>query len=135
MCLWLEACYKLSTFLNRYPHILLKDKTPKKAFHVEMPQVTHIFMYLLSSLYQCLIKRTKFEPLSIKGIFVGNRETSNAHWTYIPAQLKTMVSQEVKFDEYGWSSKSHEPQEGVKEGENLAVPKAVRKEKQKSDLD
>jgi hypothetical protein len=87
----------------------------------------------LSYLYSCADKkRTKFEPSSIKGIFVSYIETSKAYRIYIPAQHKTVVSQDVKFDEDGWSSKSQPPTK-VEKGEKLVVPKVDLQKEKKSD--
>jgi hypothetical protein len=74
--------------------------------------VQFIFMFLDE-------KQTKFEPSSIKGIFVGYNETSKGYWIYIPAQWKTVVSRDVKFDEDGWSSRSQEPPTVIEEGKKL----------------
>jgi hypothetical protein len=67
-------------------------------------------------------KRTKLEPSSLKGIFVGYNETSKAYKVYIPSQQKIVVSQDVKFDKDG-SSKSQEPPTEIEEVEKLAAPK------------
>jgi hypothetical protein len=67
-------------------------------------------------------KRTKFEPSNIKGIFVGYSKTSKAYWIYTLAQRKTLVNNDVKFDEDRWFSKSYKPPIEIVEGEKLVVP-------------
>jgi hypothetical protein len=47
------------------------------------------------------------QDVVIVSCFVGYNETSKAYMIYIPTQWKTMVSQDVKFDEDVWSSRSH----------------------------
>jgi hypothetical protein len=53
-------------------------------------------------------KRTKLEPSSRKGLFVGYNETSKAYKVYILEQRKTVVSGDVNFEKDA-SRKSHEP--------------------------
>jgi hypothetical protein len=61
----------------------------------------------LVSIYFLNEIRTKFEPLSIKGIFVGCNEAYDIDWIYILVQWNKVVSRDVKIDEDMWSSKSH----------------------------
>jgi hypothetical protein len=75
--------------LNKCPHRVLKDKTPEEAFTSEKPQVAHLCVF------DCPIyihipneKRTKLEPSSLKGIFVGYSETSKAYRVYISSQQR-----------------------------------------------
>lgn len=44
-------------------------------------------------------KRTKLEPSSHKGIFVGYSETSKAYKVYIPGHRHIDVSRDIIFDE------------------------------------
>lgn len=74
MCLWAEACLTIVYILNRCPYRVLKDKTPEETFIGENPEVAHfcvfncpIYIHILSE------KKTKLEPSSLKGIFVGYR--------------------------------------------------------------
>ena len=43
-------------------------------------------------------KKTKLEPTSERGIFVGYSETSKAYKIYIPTQRKIIVRRDVKFE-------------------------------------
>ena len=54
-------------------------------------------------------KRTKLEPSSKKGLFVGYTETSKSYKIYIRGERKTIVSKDVKFEEEFASKKSHKP--------------------------
>jgi hypothetical protein len=56
------------------------DKTPKETFIGVKPKLSHF------CIFSCLIlveKRTKLEPSSMKGLFVGYSETSKAYRVYI----------------------------------------------------
>jgi hypothetical protein len=44
-------------------------------------------------------KRTKIEPTTKKGIFVGYNETSKDFCIYIPSLRKTIVRRDVRFEE------------------------------------
>lgn len=77
-------------------------------------------------------KRTKYEPSSIKGIFVDYNETSKAYSIYILAQQKTVVTQDIEFVEEGWSSESHKSPTELEEGEKLVVPQADQNEDETS---
>jgi hypothetical protein len=106
------------------------------SFYREKPKVSHFHVF------GCPVyihvpdkKRTKLEPSSIKGIFVGYNKTSKAYQIYVPTQQKTVVSRDVKFVEDGWSSKSQEPSTKTEEGEKVVVPLVDLKEQEKSDLD
>jgi hypothetical protein len=65
-------------------------------------------------------KRTKLEPFSRKGLFVGYCETSKAYRVYIPEQRKIVVSRDVKFEEDFASRKSHEPIPVIEDEEHEA---------------
>jgi hypothetical protein len=105
MCLWAKACLAIVYIMKRCPHRILKEKTAKEAFIGEKPQVANLHVF------GCLVynhipdeKRTKLEPSSLKGLFVGYSKISKAYRVYIPSQQK--VSKDVKFDKDAWSSKS-----------------------------
>ena len=44
-------------------------------------------------------KRTKLDPTTKKGIFVGYSETSKAYQIYIPALWSVVVRRDVRFEE------------------------------------
>jgi hypothetical protein len=91
-------------------------------------------MYLVVLfIFMCRKKRRLGLNLSIKDIFFCYDETSKTYRIYIPVQWKTLVSQHVKFDEEGWSSKSRESPTKVEKGEKLAIPKVDLQKEKKSD--
>jgi hypothetical protein len=87
----------------------LGDKTPEEAFTGVKPKIGHFRIFGCPVYIHVPVeKRTKLEPSGEKGIFVGYNETSKAYRIFIPAQRKTMVSRDVKFEENLASRKSHE---------------------------
>jgi hypothetical protein len=111
MFFWAETCNTTIYIYNRCPHKILEDKTPKEAFIGVKPEVSHFRMFgCLVYIHVPVEKRTKLEPSSRKGLFVGYNETSKAYKVYIPEQRKIVVSKDVKFEEDFASKKSsHEP--------------------------
>ena len=67
-------------------------------------------------------KSTKLGPLGEKCVFVGYNETLKAYMIFMPAQLKIVVSRDVKFEENLASRKSRELTL-VPEDEEQVVPK------------
>ena len=74
---------------NRCPHAIFKDKTPKEVFSWIKPEVRHL------RIFGCPVyihvpkeKRTKMEPSSKKGVFVGYSKNSKAYRIYVTGQRK-----------------------------------------------
>ena len=44
-------------------------------------------------------KKRKLDPSIVKGIFVGYSETSKVYSVFIPAQRKTIISRNVRFED------------------------------------
>ena len=70
--------------LNRSPHKILEDKTPKESFTGQKPQVNHM------RTFGCLVfihvpkdKTNKLEPSGKNGIFFGYNESSKAYRSYV----------------------------------------------------
>jgi len=61
-------------------------------------------------------KRTNLEPSRQKSMFVGYCKTSKAYRIFIPAQRKTIVSRDVKFEE-NLASRSTQESSAVTEDE------------------
>ena len=57
-------------------------------------------------------KRTKLEPTTEKGIFVGCDEASKEFYIYLPLQRKVVVRRDVKFEEERAFKKSRESEQG-----------------------
>jgi hypothetical protein len=105
--LWEKACCTAIYVLNKCPHKVLKDKTPKETFTGEKPNISH-FKVFKSLAYIHILdkKRTKLKPSNLKGILFGYSESSKAYKIYVPYQRKIVVSQDVKVEEDAWSSRS-----------------------------
>ena len=85
MFLWAEASMTDVYVENRCPHKILKNMTLEEAFTRVKPEVGHL------RIFGCPVyihvpkdKRTKLEPSSKKGTFVGYSESSKAYRIYIP---------------------------------------------------
>ena len=64
------------------------------------PEVSHFKIFgCLTYSHVPFEKRTKFEPTTERGIFVGYDETSKAFRIYLPSLRKFVVRREVRFEE------------------------------------
>jgi hypothetical protein len=127
MFLWAEACNTTIYVQNKSPHRILGDKTPEEAFTGVKPEIGHLRIFGCPVYIHVPVeKRTKLEPSGEKGIFVGYNETSKAYRIFIPAQRKTIVSRDVKFEENLASRKSHELPP-VAEDEEQEAPKGEQR--------
>jgi hypothetical protein len=90
--LWVEACNTAVYLQNQSPHRVLGDKTPEEAFSGKKLEVGHFRIFgCLTYSHVPSEKRTKLDPMTEKGIFVGYSETSKAFRIYIPSLRKTIV--------------------------------------------
>jgi hypothetical protein len=78
----------------------LKRKTPEEVFTGCKPSVDHLRIFGIPvDIHIPKEKRTKLEPSSKKGTFVGYSETSKAYRIYILAKKFIEVSRDVTFHE------------------------------------
>jgi hypothetical protein len=78
--LWVEACNTTVYIQNRCLHRVLEEKTLEEAFTSVKPEVSHVrFFGCPVYLHVPVEKRTKMEPSSRKGLFVGYNETSKPY--------------------------------------------------------
>jgi hypothetical protein len=100
---------------NRGPHDMLKDKTPEEVFSGIKPEVGHLIIFGCPVyIHVPKEKRTKMEPSSNEGVFVGYSENSKAYKIYVPGQRQIEVSREVTFHEEAAFKKSRELQQESK---------------------
>jgi len=84
--LWEEACNTAVYLQNMSPHRILGCKTPEEAFTRKKPEVGHFRIFGCHTYSRVPSKkRTKLEPATKKGIFVGCDEIYKAYRIYIPA--------------------------------------------------
>jgi len=89
--LWEEACNTIVYIQNRCPHKILEEKTPEEAFNVK-PEVSLFRIFGCPVyIYVPVEKRTKLDPSSMKGLFVGYSYNSKAYRVYILEQRKALV--------------------------------------------
>jgi hypothetical protein len=121
MFIWVEACNITMYIHNRSPHRILGDKTLEEAFIGVKLEIGNFRIFgCLVYIHVTMEKRTKLECLGQKDVLVGYNETSKAYRIFIPAQMKTVVSRDVKFDEHLTSRKSHEPLPLIEDEEQKA---------------
>jgi hypothetical protein len=88
----------------------LEGQYTKRAIVGVKPEASHFCIFGCPVYIHVPIeKRTRLEPSSRKGLFVGYSATSKAYKVYILEQRKTIVSRDVKFEEDFACRKSHEP--------------------------
>ena len=87
MIMWAKASMKTVYIQNKSPHKILKNMNLEEAFTEVNPEIGNF------RIFGCLVyihvpkeKRTKLDPSSRKGTFVGYNESSKAYWVYIPSQ-------------------------------------------------
>jgi hypothetical protein len=89
----------------------LKDKTLEEVFLGIKPKVGHLRIFGCPVYIQVpKEKRTKMEPSSKNGVFVGYNENSKAYKIYVPGQRQIEVSRDVTFHEEAAFKKSRELQ-------------------------
>ena len=87
--------------------------TPKECFSSKKPEVSHFRIFgSLTYSHVPSKKRTKLDPTTEKGIFVGYDETSKAFRIYLLSQRKVVVRRDVKFEEERAFRKSRELEQG-----------------------
>ena len=88
------------------------NKTLEESFTGKKPEVSHFRIFgCLTYSHVPSEKRTKFEPTTERGIFVGYDETSNAFRIYLSSKRKVVVRREVRFEEQAFK-KSRESEQG-----------------------
>ena len=84
MFLWVEACSTMVYVQHRCPNRRLRDMTLEEAFTGEKPEIGHLRIFGCPMyVHVPREKRTKLDPSSRKGIFVGYSESAKAYWIYI----------------------------------------------------
>jgi hypothetical protein len=87
MIMWAEASMTTMYVLNRSPHHILKNMTPKEAFTRVKPEVGNFRIFGCPVYFHIpKEKRSNLDPSGRKGTFVGYSESSKAYWIYIPGQ-------------------------------------------------
>jgi hypothetical protein len=100
MFLWAEASMTVVYVQNKSPHKTLRNMTPEEAFTGVKPDFGHFRIFGCPVyIHMPKEKRTKLEPSSRKGTFVGYSESSKAYRIYIPGQRQIEVSRDVTFEE------------------------------------
>ena len=81
------------------PHRALGNKTPEEMFTGKKPEVSHFHIFgFLNFSHVPSKKRTKLDPTTERGIFVGYDENLKAFCIYHPTLRKVFVRREVIFE-------------------------------------
>jgi hypothetical protein len=120
--LWAEACYTAVYQQNRSPHRAVESTTPEEAFSGKKPEVGHFRIFgCITYSYVPSEKRTKLEPTTERGIFVGYSETSKDFCIYLPSLRKTVLRRDVRFEEDGAFRKSRGTEKGEQSSPQIQV--------------
>jgi hypothetical protein len=96
--------------------------TPKEAFSGKKPEVGHLRIFgCITFSYVPSEKRTKLEPTTERGIFVGYSETSKAFRIYLPSLRKTVLRRDVRFEEDRAFRKSRGAEKGEQSSPQIQV--------------
>jgi hypothetical protein len=100
MFMWEEACNMMIYVHNKSPHRILEEKYLKEVFSMVKPKIGHLRIFGCTIYIHVHVENMmKMERSIHKGIFVVYIETSKAYVILIPAQQKTILSRDVKFNE------------------------------------
>jgi hypothetical protein len=120
--LWAEACYTAVYLQNRSPHKVVGSMTLEEDFSGKKPEVGHLRIFgCITYSYVPSEKRTKLEPTTEIGIFVGYSETSKAFCIYFPFLRKTVLRRDVRFEEDGAFRKSRGTEKGEQYSPQIQV--------------
>ena len=98
--LWAEASNVVVYLQNRSPHTILGKRTPEETFLGTRPDVSHLRIWGSVCYYHIPAeKRTKLDPMTVKGILVGYNEVSKAYRIYVLTRRKVIVCRDVQFEE------------------------------------
>ena len=98
--LWAEACCIAVYLQNKSPHKAVGCMTPEEDFFGKKPGVGHFqIFWCITYSHVPSEKRTKLEPTTERGIFVGYNETSKAFRIYLPSLRKAILRRDVRFEE------------------------------------
>jgi hypothetical protein len=95
---------------------------PEEDFSRKKPEVGHLRIFgCITFLYVPSEKRTKLEPTTEKGMFVGYSETSKALHIYLPSLRKTILRRDVRFEKGEAFRKSRGTEKGEQSSPQIQV--------------
>jgi hypothetical protein len=102
---------------------------PEEAFTGVKPEVGHFRIFRCPVYFHApKEKRSKLDPSSRKGTFVGYSESSKAYWIYIPGQRQIEVSRDVIFEEEIAFRRSRDSQMEIDSETVPSPPSVVQRE-------
>ncbi|KAG7594092.1 Integrase catalytic core [Arabidopsis thaliana x Arabidopsis arenosa] len=96
---WSDAVVLACYLINRIPTKILQDSSPFEVLNKNKPSINHLRVF--GCVFFVLIgeQRSKLDPKSVKGMFIGYSITQKGYKCYIPETKKVLVSRDVKFVE------------------------------------
>ena len=106
--LWAEACLNVMHTLKKCPHESLMEVTPEEAFSGVNPFVDY-FRVFGSPAYTYIPSdmKTKLEPTSKIGVFLGYGDEHKGYRIFIPSERRTILCRDVIFYEFGYKMTSN----------------------------
>jgi hypothetical protein len=121
--LWAEAVHTAVYLLNRTINTQLGNNTPYERFFKQKPLVSHYRVFgALAYVFVNKQQRTKLDPKSFKGYFVGYSNTSKAYRFWNPSTDKIVESADYCLDEYnGKYLAGYPPDPGISSTNSIEV--------------
>ena len=100
MHLWVEVARTVVYVQNHTTDQVIENNTSEEDFSREKPEISHIRIFDFPlCIHMAKEKRTKLDPSSRKGIFVGYNDTSKSYRIYFSGFKKIDINRYVTFDE------------------------------------
>ncbi|KAG7559402.1 Ribonuclease H-like superfamily [Arabidopsis thaliana x Arabidopsis arenosa] len=96
---WSDAVVLACYLINRIPTKILQDSSPFEVLNKNKPSINHLRVFGCVCFVLIGEQRSKLDPKSVKGMFIGYSITQKGYKCYIPETKKVLVSRDVKFVE------------------------------------
>ena len=97
---WAEAVATSVYIKNRSPTAIIGHMTPEEAWTGTKPDLSHLKVFGCPAFVHEKRKRGKWQPTSIKCIFIGYLETVKNYKFYNPNTRRIIISLHAEFDEH-----------------------------------
>ncbi|CAN1770862.1 Retrovirus-related Pol polyprotein from transposon TNT 1-94 [Linum perenne] len=104
--LWGEAVLTATYLINRLPSRVLKYRTPRQVLLEHFPHLSRYTSNLAPKVFGCTAfihiapqNRSKLDPRSLKGVFIGYSATQKGYKCYVPSTKRVYNTRDVTFFE------------------------------------
>ncbi|CAN1188688.1 Retrovirus-related Pol polyprotein from transposon TNT 1-94 [Linum perenne] len=104
--LWGEAVLTATYLINRLPSRVLNFRTPRQVFLDIFPHISRYSPDLPPKVFGCTVfihiapqHRSKLDPRSMKGVFIGYSATQKGYKCYVPHKKRVYTTRDVTFFE------------------------------------